>query len=602
MMKEMEEIKAIVDKIVAYLDTSKPGDPRNEKVIKTLAQFDADMAKAYAEREVNIKREFAKIEKERKEHRKNQMTILYKKYVDAAQAEKEERRRHILQQLRNLEQDVLNTLHHSRIEEEEEESEEAHQEWVKKIESEWEIWSDKEEFEAELHEAVGEDKAGAGGNPEAAEDKVGEDGKPEAEDKAGEEFVEVEDAETVKDGETVEDGKTVKDGETVEDGKTVKDDKAVKGAGTVKGAGEDADAVTDAEQEGSTAENSAKSSTGKPSGGKPKDPGAVKEKQVLTNKEKQMQVYTETAALYEALNQSAVTGEDADALKKELWELKQYMDGVAQEYRAGNDGKDKMSQAALYFDRQRGVTSALRVYLDKGVQPESRKAVDLLEKLEKLCVSEEASVVNGMRELYRPQLEEKLKKEDELRQDPSTDSEEYSKSVARSAEMIRNLNGKMWSPMEGETLTAFCERVRGYVEAAGKEAQMAAEPEQKVQSGENAAEKEQSSKRVRKVSNEQLREEIIRRADPNDPYIVAEDMKQYDIKAKRKQLKEEIRILRVKTMPQEELEEERKKEKKAQDEKKEKKAQAEKKEKKVQKAEGLRPPELNMIDQGWNIL
>ncbi len=78
--------------IVAYLDTSKPGDPRNEKVIKTLAQFDADMAKAYAEREVNIKREFAKIEKERKEHRKNQMTILYKKYVDAAQAEKKEKK------------------------------------------------------------------------------------------------------------------------------------------------------------------------------------------------------------------------------------------------------------------------------------------------------------------------------------------------------------------------------------------------------------------------------------------------------------------------------------------------------------------------------
>ncbi|MBQ8118827.1 MAG: hypothetical protein IJ147_12345 [Lachnospiraceae bacterium] len=580
MMKEMEEIKAIVDKIVAYLDTSKPGDPRNEKVIKTLAQFDADMAKAYAEREVNIKREFAKIEKERKEHRKNQMTILYKKYVDAAQAEKEERRRHILQQLRNLEQDVLNTLHHSRGEEEEEESEEAHQEWVKKIESEWEIWSDKEEFEAELHEAVGEDKAG-----------VIE--KSEAEDKADEVFVEVEDAETVKDGETVEDGKAVKDGETV------KDDKAVKGAGTVKGAGDDADAVTDAEQEGSAAENSAKSSTGKPSGGKPKDPGAVKEKQVLTNKEKQMQVYTETAALYEALNQSAVTGEDADALKKELWELKQYMDGVAQEYRAGSDGKDKMSQAALYFDRQRGVTSALRVYLDKGVQPESRKAVDLLEKLEKLCVSEEASVVNGMRELYRPQLEEKLKKEDELRQDSSTDSEEYSKSVARSAEMIRNLNGKMWSPMEGETLTAFCERVRGYVEAAGKGAQMAEEPEQKVQSGENAAEKEQSSKRVRKVTNEQLREEIIRRADPNDPYIMAEDMKQYDIKAKRKQLKEEIRILRVKTTPQEEMEEERKKEKKAQAEKKEKKAQAEKK---AQKTEGVKPPELSMTDQGWNIL
>ncbi len=519
----MKELEAIVKKIITYLDASRPGDPRNANVIKALAQFDPDMAKAYAEREVKVQRAMEKIQKERKEHRENQMVILYKKYVDAAAAAEKARRLRIIQRLKKLEQDLLSALEVSEDgKNAASESEQEHREWLDKIEKEWEIWPDKEGVMAELETSASQAEETAAAKTDIA--------KPD----------EAEPTEQSEDADTADPADDTK-----------ADDANTAGA-------------------------------------------AEKEKQVLTNKEKQMQVYREVSALYEALDKvvkenasDAASIEKAEILRSGLGELKQYMDDISQGYKSGITGKDRITQAACYYDKQRKVTDALRGYLAKDIQTEKERAIDLLEKLEKLCISEEAAMIAEMRDTLRPQLEEQLQKEDAIRLDPNTNSEEYGRSVSRSVELIRNLNGKLWSPMDGETMTEFCDRVRGY----------AAIPKQETVTP------DQSQKRVKKATNAQLKEEIIRRSDPNDPYIEAVDMKKYDVSARKKEIGTQIRYLRAKLLPTEEQKspQEQKPARERKAAQKEKSAQKQKTTQK-QKATQKQPAEQKTIDQGWNIV
>jgi len=500
----MKEMETIVKKIIHYLDTAKPGDPRNAKLVKALAQFDPGMAKAYATREVKVRSAMEKIRKARKEHRENQMVILYKKYVDEAAELKEEQRRQLLQQLKDLEQDILDALSSDKegVEQEaEQETEQERADWLKKIENEWEIWTDKDEF------LDGSDEG------KAKEDKRTAEGQTELE--------------------------------------------------------------------------------------KEKDKRKDKEND---NKDKQTQLYMDVKALHESLK----TASGADDLRAKLMELKQYMDDVLQEHKSGNAGKDKLLQTAVYYDKQKEVIEELRKYLEKGISAETQKAIELLENMEKLCVSEEAAVVCGMRESLRPVLEEMLQREDELRLDPQTSPEEYARSVARSAQMIRNLNGKLWSPMGEESLTGFCDRVRGYADAESYrtseniEAE-SVEPEKTMQDGQAAQERPDQSTttqktRVQKISNAKLKEEIVRRSDSNDPYVEADDMKQYDIKARKREIKAEITMLRRRFFPEQE-QPQKEAEILGKASRKDEMQKTGRRKQSVQ-----RQNEQDAIDQGWNIV
>ena len=236
-------------------------------------------------------------------------------------------------------------------------------------------------------------------------------------------------------------------------------------------------------------------------------------------------------------------------MKESIKELQDYANGRGQ--RMLKDGTD--FNVLKYYDKLYSARENVKSYLDhkweqiqqdparkenstkqKREQPRIAGAVQILEKMDQELAKGEKAIVDAMKEKYRNSLKAELVKEENFRNNPECKEAGFVKSVARTAEIYRSLNGSNWEKRNTETFESYYKRLHDYASnkrfANGRDKDLA----QKVFAN-MCKQAKTAYKEHKPFSNEEVKKQYIESMPENLKYVEEKDMPVYSAKEKIKE-------------------------------------------------------------------
>jgi len=263
-------------------------------------------------------------------------------------------------------------------------------------------------------------------------------------------------------------------------------------------------------------------------------------------------------------------GKGSDEFREVMESMQDLKNFADRNLKANRNGNISLESILDFHDKESAVIGKLQAYLDhkedqmradpqrrddpkraKREQPRIRTTIGLLEQMKTSQAETEAAVVSTMQNQARPKVEKLLADEETKRQAANISHEDYVKSTYRSVEMIRYLDGRNWSMEKNENLRHFCDRVQSYTDKKRYDKSLQSILDEKNYPGRPVL--KEANKLFKgdkknpeafpggeKLTNAQLVEKYAKlRSDQKTPYVEAKDIKPYDLKGKKTQIRSE---------------------------------------------------------------
>lgn len=228
---------------------------------------------------------------------------------------------------------------------------------------------------------------------------------------------------------------------------------------------------------------------------------------------------------------------------RDLKDLKEYAE---RELYVDNKGLIHEAVLAEYYDKQKECLDSVNKYVEhkredlrtagrkeswwrsRHEQPRISASLSVLEKLGASYEKGRAAIIENARELHRNELSTLLAKQEESLKDADVKGLDYEITVGTAAEMIGNLNGRVWKPAKGESLVDFVKRAEKLGQSAtylnalndiyvtGHVARNVYEKVEKISTDEKYEGKQYPAKKPLNVN--QLTE-IFKEVNPDEKYI-----------------------------------------------------------------------------------